>query len=220
MRRIGVFTLFFTLLVLIGAQAGSASAATDLELSAEGAALEAGTPIETVSSGMTITTGAGDVTCGESVMEGTIKSNNSTKDVLQFTSAQFRKERHWPKAECESTLALGEPTVTAIGLPWTLELTTKAHGKFKGSKKPGITLAFASTTCILEGTSATDTFNLPLGEEAVPLEISLTGLELKLSKASGPGCPGSGVFEEPGIAVSDQAQTSDKVNVKKTKPKK
>lgn len=205
MKRVSVFTLLFALL-LIGAQAGSASAATHLELSAEGETLEVGTPIETSSSGMTILTGAGNVTCEESTMEGTVTVNNSSKDGLQFTSAQFRKAHPYPN--CTSTLALGEPTVTASGFPWSLDLTKKADGKLKGSKKLGLTLAFPGATCVMEGSSAKDTFSLPLGigEEAIPLELSLTGLKLKLAKGSGAGCPGSGTFEEPGLYVSASAR--------------
>jgi hypothetical protein len=210
-----------TLLALIG-EGGSASAATTLELSAEGAALEVGTPIATSSSGMIIQTSAGNITCEESVMEGTVTANNSTKDSLQFTNALFRQQPAPQPPRCDSTLALGEPSVTAGGLPWSLDLRKKANGKFRGSKKPRVTLAFPKATCVMEGSSAQVTFNLPPGEEAVPLELSLSGLGLKLVKGSGTGCPKSGTLEEPGIAVSDQAQTRDKpINVKNTKrPKK
>jgi hypothetical protein len=214
MRRASVFTLCLALLLVVGAQVGSASAATVLEISIGGMPIEIGTPMATSSSGMIIKTSAGNITCAESVMEGTITANDSAKDELRFTEALFRQEPA-PQPHCESTLALGEPAVTAKGLPWSLDLTKKADGKFKGTKKVAFALAFGGATCVMEGTTGTDTFNLAPGEEVVPLELSLSGLKLKLAKGSGAGCPGSGTFEEPGIAVSDQAQTSEKPNVGK-----
>jgi hypothetical protein len=217
MSRAGILTLCLGLLTLAGAQVSSASAATDLTISVEGEALEVGTPIVTSSStGLIIRTSAGVVTCAESVMEGTITANGGAKDGMEFTAD---REASSPSiSECTSTLPLGEPTVTPRGLPWSLDLTNKANGKFKGRKSVAFALAFPGVTCVMEGKDATDTFNLPMGEEAVPLELSLFGPKLELAKGSGAGCPTSGSFEAPGIAVSDQAQTSEKSNIAKTKP--
>lgn len=205
MRRISVLSL--SVLALVGVRVGSASAKPVLELSAGGVALEVGTPIATSSSGMIIRTSGGNITCDESVMEGTVTANISTEADLQFTSATFRGTHHFP--QCESTLALGEPTVTVTGLPWSLSLTKKGNGKFKGAKKgkearARFTLVFPEGTCVMEGKAGTDAFELPLTEEPVPLELSLDGLTLKLVRGSGAGCPGSGTFEEPDIAVSDE----------------
>jgi hypothetical protein len=172
--------------------------------------------VATGSHGMTITTDAGVVTCAEAVMEGTIATNEASKDLLTFDTAVFRE--HQPKPQCESSLALGEPTVTAGGLPWAQQLTTKGTGKLSGSKKIQITLAFPEATCVMEGAKAKDTFNL-VEEENLPLELSVPALALKLAKGSGASCPRTGVLEEPAIAVSDQAQTSEKAE-KKNNPRK
>ena len=198
MRRVSVFILCLTLLVLVGAEVGSASAAGDLEISAEGKPLEVGAPITTASStGMTVRTSDGVITCEESTMAGTLTSNDTPKDGLQFTEAAFR--RHVPYGpQCASTLALGEPTVTARGLPWSLDLlTSKADGKFKGSKKVGLALAFPEVTCVMEGTKGTVTFPLPMGEEELPLELSLSGVTLKRAKGSEPPAPARARSKSP-----------------------
>ena len=209
MRYVGVALL--SLLAVLGAQVASASAASHLELSLEGVAVEVGTPIATSSSATIIRTSAGNVTCGEGVMEGTVTANDGSKAELQFTNAEFRRTHHLPAPECESTLALGEPTVTVGGLPWTATLSKKGNGKTHGSRKgkASVTLAFPGATCVLQGATATNAFALPLGEEPIPLELWIPGLKLKLVKGSSIGCPTSGTFEEAGIAVSDQAQTKE-----------
>jgi hypothetical protein len=145
-------------------------------------------------------------------MGGTVTTNNATKDFLTFDEAAYRMDPpHVPA--CESSVALGEPVVSTGGLPWSQELTTKGAGKLSGSKKIVISLTFPEAKCVMEGTKGKDTF--PLVEEtAIPLELSLPALALKASKASSKLCPRTGVLEEIAIAVSDQAQTKDHVEVK------
>ena len=217
MRCVSVFILCLTLLVLVGAEVGSASAAGDLEISVEGKPLKVGAPITTASStGMTV---------------GPATASSRAKKARWLALSRPMTP---PRTDCNSRKrrsGVTSPTGRNVPARWRSASRPSRPGDYRGRWTSSRARQTGSSKearrwdsrsrfrkSRADGRHEGDChISLPMGEEELPLELSLSGVTLKRAKGSAAACPSTGTFEEPAIAVSDQAQTVDHYN---DKPKK
>jgi hypothetical protein len=136
---------------------------------------------------VTLETPAGPVTCGT-----TLPGEPNWAEVIVSASKLDAEVLGAGPLHCEAP-SLGAITITPTGLPWRAKLSIK-HGRVtvKGTKKIGLEItaaALPSAKCLYEASKLTGS----LSTETPPV-LTLSALNVKLSKLSFRLCPAGGSF--------------------------
>ena len=149
-------------------------AAKGTELKTKAGPLPTGAPVEASSSNLVFTSSAGTVECNESTLSGTLTTNDSTTDVIEFESAVLEGSPAVAPNECPSTS--GSLGVEAVGLPWIAGISSKGAGLLKG--RDGVTVEDAEGfACTYEPAKLALTFaNTTSGPEILSFQPQVIAL--------------------------------------------
>lgn len=167
-----------------------ASAAATLKLKTAGAGvLPVGAGLVASSSDLVFVTAAGNLECSSNVLTGTVALNSSSKDKGNITEESSTGE--FEGGACKTTTPLGPALITASGLPWPTEFTTKGTSTVKGSKKVTFTSVFplaGGAKCVYESAKVGSTFTV-----GGALTLTTSNQVFKVNKkTSNAACPTEG----------------------------
>lgn len=180
--------------------AGAASAKTVLVGRTAKGVLPVGAKITASSSDLIFVTASGNLECSSNILEGTLETNESTKDKGKITGEHSSGTEPEGKGElCKTTTPFGPAQIVSKNLPWAVEFTTKGTSTVKkgSSGKVAFTSIFPGggpgAECTYEAAKVNSTF--VAGKEGEPIPATLTTNEQlfkKNKKLSNTLCPETG----------------------------
>lgn len=145
-------------------------------------------------SDLALNTAIGDVECASNVLTGDLTANEGTKlDTVSFSEESSTGEE--AEGDCRTTTGLGRAAVSAGGLPWQTELTTKGKTVIKGTKEVLMTVTLpeaGGAKCQFTSKKVTGSFTPGPAGEPTPLKVAISEQRFTLNKKFGensPKCP-------------------------------